>query len=102
MMQHRELVGYVPQIVKNEDYIEVTDRRGNKHKVQDEAEANDLIMREERAIRSKLRSIGWTDNEIELTVYGDDVVFGSVDQVLLYHRLLEDSHLTHSRNNASI
>jgi hypothetical protein len=61
--------------VKNKD-IEVIDRRGDKHKVRSQAEADDLIMREENAIRSKLRSMGWTDKEIELAVYGDDVSYG--------------------------
>jgi hypothetical protein len=47
------------------DHIEVVDRSGT-HKVKDKAEAHDLIMRIENAERSKLRSMGWTDKEIEL------------------------------------
>jgi hypothetical protein len=49
--------------VKN-DSIEVHYRDGT-HKVRDEAEADNLKMQIDNASRSKLRSMGWTDEEIE-------------------------------------
>jgi hypothetical protein len=58
--------------INNDGSIEVFCRSG-RHKVKDESEADNLIMRAESATRSKFKSMGWTNDEIEL---GNDVSYG--------------------------
>lgn len=62
--QFSDLADTPSRWVKN-DSIEVY-YRDSTHKVKDEAEADDLEMQLDNAARSKLRSMGWTDEEIEL------------------------------------
>jgi hypothetical protein len=54
------------------DHIKIDDRSGI-YKVKEQAEANKLMTRMSNATRSRLKSAGWTDEEIELS---DSVEFG--------------------------
>ncbi|MGB7884572.1 MAG: hypothetical protein WBL44_17765, partial [Nitrososphaeraceae archaeon] len=49
----------------NEDSLSVV-YHSQEYKVKDEIEANDLIKKREDVIRNKLKSKGWTDEEVEL------------------------------------
>jgi len=49
----------------NEDSLSVV-YHSQEYKVRDEIEANDLIKKREDVIRNKLKSKGWTDEEVEL------------------------------------